>query len=72
MQHMTPAEQQRGFRVHAIVFVPAMLALFIINYLTGTHYWWALWVLLGWGIGLACHWWFVLGPGGRREPGRQG
>jgi hypothetical protein len=23
------------------------------------------WTLLGWGIGLFCHWFFVLGPGGR-------
>jgi hypothetical protein len=36
--------------------------LFIINLLIGSPYW-SLWVLLGWGIGLFCHWFFVLGPG---------
>ena len=24
-------------------------------------------LLLGWGIGLFCHWFFVLGPGARKE-----
>lgn len=72
MQQATLAQQQLGFRIHAIVFVPAIIAAFVINYLTGPNYWWALWVLLGWGIGLFCHWFFVLGPGGKSPAGRQG
>lgn len=62
MKDVTLAEQRRGFQIHALVFVPAIIAMFIINYFTGPHYWWALWVLLGWGIGLFAHWIFVLGP----------
>jgi len=62
MKHLTPAEQKLGFRIHAIVFVPSIVVLLIINLLTGPPYW-SLWVLLGWGIGLFCHWFFVLGPG---------
>jgi hypothetical protein len=72
MEHPTPAEQQLGFRIHAIVFVPAIIAAFIINYLTPPQYWWALWVLLGWGIGLFSHWFFVLGPGRKSQASRQG
>ena len=49
--------------VGLVFFVPGIIVMFIINYFTGPTYWWALWVLLGWGIGLLAHWWFVLGPG---------
>jgi hypothetical protein len=38
--------------MHALVFVPNMIVLFIIN--------------LGWGMGLFCHWFFVLGPGAKK------
>ena len=65
MKHMSKAEQNVGFRIHAIVFVPTIAVLFVINLLTGAPYW-SLWVLLGWGIGLFCHWFFVLGPGARK------
>ena len=58
----TLAERQLGFRIHALVFVPVMLAQLIINYLTGGPAW-ALWVLASWSIGLAAHWFFALGPG---------
>lgn len=45
-----------------------MALLFVINLSTGSPYW-VLWVLLGWGVGLLAHWWFILGPGagGGRE-----
>ncbi len=62
MKHLTPAEQKLGFRIHAMVFVPSIIVLLVINLLTGWPYW-SLWVLLGWGVGLFCHWFFVLGPG---------
>ena len=65
MKHMTPSEKQRGFRIHAIVFVPAMALCVVINLLTGSPYW-SLWMLLGWGIGLLSHWFFVVGPGARK------
>jgi uncharacterized membrane protein len=62
MPYPSPAERQLGFRIHASVFVPSLIAVFVINYLTGAPYW-AVWVLLGWGTGLLAHWFFVLGPG---------
>jgi hypothetical protein len=65
MKHMTPSEKQRGFRIHAIVFVPTMALCVVINLLTGAPYW-SLWTLLGWGIGLLSHWFFVVGPGARK------
>ena len=54
------ASSAAGLRIHAIVFVVAMLANVVINVLTGPP-WWVVWVLLGWGVGLAAHWWFTRG-----------
>jgi hypothetical protein len=65
MKPLSPAGKKLGVQIHALVFVPAMLLQVAINLWTGPPYW-ALWVLLGWGIGLLSHWWFVLGPGVRR------
>ena len=65
MKTLDPAGKRLGFQIHALVFVLAMLLQVAINVWTGPPYW-ALWVLLGWGIGLLSHWWFVLGPGVRR------
>ena len=62
MKHATPSQKKLGFRIHAIVFVPGIATLLIINLLTGPPYW-VQWVLLGWVIGLVSHWFFVLGPG---------
>jgi 2TM domain len=61
----TLAEKKLGFRIHAIAFVPTIAILLIINLLTGSPYW-VQWVVLGWGIGLFCLWFFVLGPGTRK------
>ena len=65
MKNATQSEKQRGFRIHAIVFVPTVALLAIINLLTGPPYW-SLWTLLGWGVGLLSHWFFVMGPGARK------
>lgn len=65
MQNGTPAQKKLGFRIHAMAFVPIIAVLLIVNFLTGSPYW-VQWVVLGWGIGLFCHWFFVLGPGARK------
>jgi len=65
MKDATLAEKKLAFRIHAISFVPGIVVLLVINFLTGPPYW-SLWVLLSWGIGLFSHWFFVLGPGAPR------
>jgi 2TM domain len=62
MKQLSPSQQKRGFNIHAFVFATTMALLLAINLSKGEPYW-ILWVLLGWGIGLLAHWWFVLGPG---------
>ncbi len=68
MKDATPLQSMRGFQIHAFAFVVGMIVLSIVNYLTGPHYYWVLWVLLSWGIGILAHWWFVLGPGAGSSP----
>ena len=50
---------RKGFRVHATVFVAVqilILAVWVLQWqLGGTGYPWFIYVLLGWGIGLAAH-----------------
>ncbi len=50
----------RGFKIHAIVFVLVMAFLIGIDLWTAEPYW-AHWVLLGWGAGLAAHFWYGSG-----------
>ncbi|MDO2949993.1 2TM domain-containing protein [Aeromonas simiae] len=45
----------RGFYGHLITYVVVIAALFVINLLSSPHYIWAVWPMLGWGIGVAVH-----------------
>jgi hypothetical protein len=65
MKQVSESHKRLGFNIHMIVFILTMALLAIINVAVGPP-WWVLWVLLGWGIGLLSHWWFVLGPGACR------
>jgi hypothetical protein len=66
MMHRRDKSRNLGFRVHLFVFVLSMLIQTAINVWLGPPYW-VLWVLPGWGVGLAAHWWFLMGPGARRS-----
>jgi hypothetical protein len=51
-----PAEQSKGFRTHAITYGLVMAMLVAIWLLTSPGgYFWPIWPMLGWGIGLAAH-----------------
>jgi hypothetical protein len=45
----------RGFLIHLTVYVVVMVGLAILNLITNPAHPWFLWVLCGWGIGLAVH-----------------
>ena len=66
MKNLSEAQNRFGFHVHAFAAVMTMVLLVAINLWKGQPYW-ALWVLLGWGMALLSHWWFVMGPGARRS-----
>ena len=45
----------RAFYMHLTVFVGVNILLHIINFVTSPRAYWAIWPLLGWGIGLVAH-----------------
>lgn len=66
MHQLDERTRQQGFRIHALVFVPALAVMAVINIATGAPYW-VLWVVLGWSIGLASHWYWGVGPGSAKS-----
>jgi len=62
MQLGSLSQRKRGFNIHAFVFVASIIVMVGLNLWLGQPYW-VVWVLLGWGIGIVSHWFFVLGPG---------
>ncbi len=47
--------RERGFYIHAAIFVAVMALLFAIDLFTSPGRFWAQWPLLGWGVGLSLH-----------------
>jgi len=54
---------KRGLMAHGLAYVMVNLLLVAVWYATGAHFFWPLFPLFGWGIGLAFHAWDVLWPG---------
>jgi two-component system, LytTR family, sensor kinase len=44
----------KGFYIHGLVFLLVIAGLLVLNFALGKPYW-VLWVLLGWGAGVALH-----------------
>ncbi|MEH1873984.1 2TM domain-containing protein [Nostoc sp.] len=51
--------RRRSFRAHLVSFIAVNLFLIILNLITSPSYFWAIFPLLGWGLGLFFHWWSV-------------
>lgn len=49
------ADMKLAFRSHLMAYVLVNAGLVVINLLTSPNYFWALWPMLGWGIGLGAH-----------------
>lgn len=45
----------KGFYGHLASFVIVITALTLLNASMDVDYWWVLWVIMGWGVGLATH-----------------
>jgi len=50
------AKKRVEFRDHLIVYIIVNAFLFTINMLTVPQFWWFLFPLIFWGIGVAFHW----------------
>jgi hypothetical protein len=52
-------EAKRGFRVHAAIYAIVNLLLVAIWAFSGHSYFWPIWPIIGWGVGLAIHGWMT-------------
>ncbi|MDJ0770965.1 MAG: 2TM domain-containing protein [Ilumatobacter sp.] len=52
---------KREFRNHAFVYCAVNVLLVVIWAASGAGYFWPIWAIGGWGIGLAAHAWRVYG-----------
>ena len=60
-------QAKRGFQGNLISFVGVSALLTVIWALSGRGYFWPIWVIAFWGLGLAMHAWTVYGRGGISE-----
>ena len=54
-------QNKRDFRNHALVYCAFNMMLVVICAASGAGYFWPIWSIAGWGIGLALHAWRVYG-----------
>jgi hypothetical protein len=55
-------EAKRGLAAHALAYVTVNLLLVALWYVTGAAFFWPVFPIFGWGIGMAFHAWDVLSP----------
>lgn len=54
-------QQRREFATHIVSYVVINAMLVVVWLFTGQGYFWPVWVIVGWGIGLVLHAWDVFG-----------
>jgi uncharacterized ion transporter superfamily protein YfcC len=50
---------KRDFKTHVVVYLLVNAMLVVIWAVTGAGYFWPIWVIAGWGVGLAINAWTV-------------
>ncbi|MEH2449254.1 MAG: 2TM domain-containing protein [Nostoc sp.] len=51
--------RRRDFWTHFVSFIAVNLFLILLNLITSPSYFWAIFPVIGWGLGLFFHWWSV-------------
>ena len=59
LRHTFNTFRRRAFRGHFVSFLAVNLFLILLNLITSPSYFWAIFPVLGWGLGLFFHWWSV-------------
>ena len=54
-------KKRRDFRSHVVVYVVVNTMLVVVWAVSGAGYFWPMWPILGWGVGLALNAWTVYG-----------
>lgn len=60
--------KQAEFRTHLVVYLATMALLVAIWWATGAAFFWPVFAIFGWGIGLVAHAWDAYGPDRLTEP----
>jgi hypothetical protein len=55
-------QKQAEFRTHLVIFLATNALLVAIWWTTGTAFFWPVFPIFGWGIGLVAHGWEAYGP----------
>ena len=50
---------KRGFKIHVAIYLLVNALIVVVWASSGAAYFWPIWAMLGWGIGLAFHGWSV-------------
>ena len=58
-QAVTRIRAVQGFRTHAAAYLVVNVFLIGVWAVTSRDYFWPVWPILGWGIGLVFNWWAV-------------
>jgi 2TM domain len=53
---------RRGFKIHVAIYLVVNALIVVVWASSGGGYFWPIWAMLGWGIGLAFHGWSVYLP----------
>ena len=48
-------EAKRAFSIHAAMYIIVNVSLVVVWAVTGPRYFWPIWPIAGWGVGLAAH-----------------
>jgi 2TM domain len=59
LRHRFNAFRRRAFWSNFVSFLAVNLFLILLNLITSPSYFWAIFPVLGWGLGLFFHWWSV-------------
>ncbi|MEH2115722.1 2TM domain-containing protein [Nostoc sp.] len=59
LRHRFNTFRRRAFWTHFVSFLAVNLFLILLNLITSPSYFWAIFPILGWGLGLFFHWWSV-------------
>ena len=51
----TRVEEIKGFYIHLVTYLLVNAALVVINLLLSPEYFWFIWPIIGWGVGLIIH-----------------
>ena len=54
-------KNKRDFRSHVVIYLAVNTMLVVIWAVSGTGFFWPIWPILGWGVGLALHAWTLYG-----------